>query len=249
MLIGLGLGHGTHLASCGERREDAVGIFRNGRRTGRVGGSGIRGEAGFSLLEVLIVVAIFGMISLVMTIAVSKTLKRQRLETAAHEIQSFVERAYTNSTTHGRSIFVQVQDPAADGSRWMRMYDDGTGAIPGDGYFDPANDPLIDSQIITSEIPVVTTATVTTWPKPAGQSYYLLQCNTLGQAMTAPLVGTSGIAQRLTGPVALALTHKEMLPDGLDPPKLKPIIRFDVTVNVLWRPNLIKWVNGKKVSS
>jgi len=197
------------------------------------------GERGFSLIEVLVVVAILGLISVIMTVAVSKTLKRQRLETAAHEIQSFVERAYVNSASFGQAVFVQVSDPAADGSRTMNMFVD---AAPGDGVYDSATDTRIGTQPITSDIQLVTGST--TWPKPTGQTYYLLECNTLGQAMTAPLKATPQVDYpvRLDAPVALALTHKEMASGNLT-----PNMRFDVMVNVLWRPNIVRYRNGTKV--
>ena len=212
-----------------------------------------RRDGGFSLIEILVVVAIMGMIAVIMTIAVSRTLKRQRLETAAHEVQSFVERAYVLTASQGTGVFLQLSDPpAADGSRTLTLYAD----TNGDQMFDKATDQVLETQVIPGDI-LVQTAT-TTWPhpnNPAGLTYYLLYCDWQGRSNSAsetytgaapipsawlpvPLTGPP-----LTAPVALSLTHKEMAAGVL-----KPNLRYDILVNVLWRPTIVKYMNGAKVS-
>ena len=200
----------------------------------RTSGIGGRGEGGFSLIEILVVVAILGLISVMMTIAVSKTLKRQRLETAAHEIQSFVTNAYSRTAATGRAVLLQVTAPASDGSRQINMFDD----TDNDLKFTSGNDARMAIQLVPGDILVSAPTDVTSWPSPSSDTF-LVACDVMGRTVNPTLTNPVPVA----GPVSLSMTHKEMGSGGT----LRPDIRYDITLNVLWQPAIVKYVNGSKV--
>jgi prepilin-type N-terminal cleavage/methylation domain-containing protein len=196
---------------------------------------GGRGERGFSLMEILVVVAILGLISVMMTIAVSNTLKRQRLETAAHEVQSFVTNAYSRTAATGRAVLLQVTAPAADGSRRINMFDD----TDNDLKFTSGTDEQMATQLVTGDILVSAPTDVTSWPSPSSNTF-LVACDVMGRTVNPTITNPVPV----TGPVSLSMTHKEMGSGGT----LRPNIRFDITLNVLWQPAIVKYVNGYRMN-
>lgn len=206
---------------------------------------GTRGAAGFTLIEVLVVVAILGMIALIMTISVSKTLKRQRLETAAHEVQSFLNKAYTSTTSTGRAAFVVVSAPATDGSRTMRLYDD-TG---NNGVLDTSSDVVLGTQLIPNDLVMAnppTSSAYRSWPATSTSNTFFIECDTMGRAVDPPNSSTNSSTTAgvpMTLPAVISLTHKEMGTGG----SLRPNIAFLINVNLLWQPTIQKWVNGARV--
>lgn len=83
-----------------------------------------RREKGFTLIEVLVVLAILGIIAVIATINVSSTLKKQRLEAAANQLQSFIESASVYAKERARGVFVWIhQGPApGGGGNWWYCY-------------------------------------------------------------------------------------------------------------------------------
>lgn len=82
-------------------------------------------EKGFTLIEVLVVLAILGVIAVIATINVSSTLKKQRLEAAANQLQSFIESASVYARERSRGVFVWIhrdQAPGGGGGQWWYCY-------------------------------------------------------------------------------------------------------------------------------
>lgn len=182
-------------------------------------------EKGFSLVEVLVVVAIMGMLAVILTVATSKTLKRQRLETAAQEFKGFVDRAYILTTQQGRGVFTEIGAVGANGSRVLRLVEDAdeNGAMDG-------SDPELARMTLTSDIVLSNSAdAATAWPAGVGGSLLLL-CDTMGRAVN-PATG-----QPRTAAARVRLTHKEMTGSGT----LRPILTYTVDVTPLWRPTVTK---------
>ena len=149
------------------------------------------GGRGFSLIEILVVVALLGMISVIMTIAVSKTLKRQRLETAAHEIQSFATRAYTNTASTGRAVFLRVSAPVADGSRTMVLCDDTNNNL----QFDSGTDLQLAMQLITGDLVVSAPPSgIASWPSPAS-NVFIVACDPLGRTVDPTLANPAPVTR------------------------------------------------------
>lgn len=184
-----------------------------------------KGERGFSLIEVLVVVAIMGMVAVILTVATSKALKRQRLETAAQEFKGFVDRAYILTAQQGRGVFTEIGPVQANGSRIVRLVEDTNenGAME-------TTDRELERMTLTSDIVLSNSATAATaWPAGAGGTLVLL-CDTLGRAVNP------GTGQPRTAAARVMLTHIEMTGSGT----LRPVLTFTVDVTPLWRPTVTK---------
>lgn len=204
------------------------------------------GSKGFSLIEMLVVVAIVGLLAVIMTIAVSKTLKRQRLETAAHEVQNFLNKAYTTTSSTSRSVFVFVAAPAADGSRTMTLYDD----TNNNGIFDSTSDAVLATQAITKDLVLSAppaSAAYRSWPATSTANTFIIECDTMGRPIDPPNSSTNSSTTTgiiMTLPAGVALTHVEMGTGGT----LRPTMSYVIFANLLWQPTIQKWVNGVRVS-
>ena len=201
---------------------------------------------GFSLIEILVVVAILGLISLIMTIAVSKSLKRQRLDTAAHEIQSFLNRAYTTTTSTGRATFIYIGLAAPDGSRTMRIYDD----TNNNGVFDSSADAVIATTLIPGDLVLAappTSAAFRSWPALSSTTgSFIIECDASGRAVDPPNSSTNGSATAgvfMALPAGVSITHSEMGTGGT----LRPNMSYLIFANLLWQPTVQKWINGSRV--
>jgi prepilin-type N-terminal cleavage/methylation domain-containing protein len=197
----------------------------------------VRGAAGFTLIEILVVVAIIGMISLIMTIAVSKSLKRQRLETAAQQLSSFFEGAYVKGQTAGATVFVTAVKNADNSCTFSVVADDGTGQLG----------KVLSTQLVPNDLAVSGISTVptafgsNTWPKLTNPPYaaasgnvWCLVCDSLGRTHL-PATSASSPPTQATAPQTLSITHQEMLSGTLG-----PRMRFDLVLGPIWHVNVTK---------
>ncbi len=177
---------------------------------------------GFTLLEVLVVVAILGLIATILTVAVSNAIKRQRLDTAAQQLRSFMDRAYVSTTQTGNGIFVQIGAERTDGSRLVRLIEDSNSNKTLD-----STDQVLATETITSDLVLSNSSTAATaWPVIGGSLVML--CDSMGRAIN-PNTGLQ-ISQDLT----ISLTHTDMTGSGT----LTPRLRYDIRLYPLWSPSL-----------
>ena len=194
-----------------------------------------RGSAGFSLIELLVVVFILGVLATIMTINVGATLKKQRLETAARQLDSFLKNAQAGAAERSRGSFVVIGTvPDAEQRRTVWLVSDTNQNDTLD--FNPANPmagpdmPVPGARMfLTPDIAVAPAPAIpggfNEWTVIAGN--YVLLCDPRGYPFR-PTVGAIAATQ-ITTVVRISLTHQEML-DGT----LHPRFRYDITVRPLW---------------
>ena len=191
------------------------------------------GSKGFSLIEILVVVAILGMIAVIATVAVSKVIKRERVSSDARQLQGFINNAFVQAQVRSRGVFVTGVRNAADGSHTFQLVEDTNGNSSLDG---PTTDLVIATQLVPSTTEVAGfpysgapsaygTFGTNTWPFTGSGSTLkvILMCDSMGRAINPTVPGQIG------QPVTLSLTHVEMLTGTLNPK-----IRFDLQVFPLW---------------
>jgi prepilin-type N-terminal cleavage/methylation domain-containing protein len=119
-------------------------------------------EKGFTLIEVLVVIAILGIIALIVTLNVSSAIKRQRLEAGASQLQSFIEGAAIYARERSSGVFVwlhQGNAPGGGGDQWWYCYliqDNGDDIlnyqINDPNAVPPGNGPDGDTYIISEKV-------------------------------------------------------------------------------------------------
>lgn len=171
-----------------------------------------RREAGFTLMELLIVVAILGMITLILTIAVSDTIKRQRVGEAAQEMRNTLQAVYTQVVTSQKPAFVRINMT----TRKLEVMGDAAGATILTYYSIPS-----DISLSTTDI----TQVQTNWP--LYNSMPTLECDTMGRA----LYYDSGSAKWLlpSSIFTFVVTHDEMVQGTMGHRVL-----YTISLNPLW---------------
>lgn len=196
--------------------------------------------AGFTLIEVLVVVAILGLISVIATIAVSHAIQRQRLGVAAQQLAGFIESAFAKAQTAGGGVIL-VGVPNSDGSCTFSLYSD----TNNNGVYDAGTDTLLSTQLLPDDTVVqgLTLGSFSTfgsalWPSTGSgaSKMLLLYCDSMGRTInpTSAAIATSpqspaGPNAQILAPMVLSLTHRFMLLG-----KLGPRARYDVQVYPIW---------------
>lgn len=199
-----------------------------------------RGPAGFTLLEVLIVVALLGLISIIATVSVSHAIQRQRLGVAAQQLAGFIENGFAKAQSAGGGVIL-TGVPNSDGSCTFSLYSD----TNNNGVFDSGTDKLLSTQLLPNDTVVqgLTLGTYSSfgsalWPYTGSGSsiVLLLYCDSMGRTLnpTTSTIATSpqspaGPNAQILAPMVLSLTHRFMLSG-----KLGPKVRYDVQVYPIW---------------
>ncbi len=181
------------------------------------------GESGFSLMELMIVVAILGLIAVIATMVVSQTIKRQRLAAAAGQLQAFMEKAYVLSIQDHSPVFVVLLPQASNGSRTVELVRDSN-----TDQALSAGDPVMDRLLLTNDILVSNV----TWPSTTwgGNTVNVLLCDMMGRTMD-PTVSPPKMAST----PLISLTRFDMTGSN---PSLSPAQRYDLSMDQLWHVSL-----------
>ncbi|MEJ2421071.1 MAG: prepilin-type N-terminal cleavage/methylation domain-containing protein [Acidobacteriota bacterium] len=176
-----------------------------GRRCGPVGGGRDRG---FTLIEMLIVLAIVGMIAVIGTIVISKALKRQRLQAAAEDIRGILQRVYTQTTATNQPAFVRIDI----NNRRIQIVGSTAGT------------PVLATYILPEDISLSTSSVSgvqCNWPVVNGMP--CLECSVRGLALN-PTTGAE-----LSQVETLNVTHADMVQGDLRPRKV-----YTISIYPIW---------------
>lgn len=174
-----------------------------------------KSDAGFTLIEMLVVVAIIGTITLIITLDAVKAVKRQRLEVAAQGIREALQAVYTRVLTTQKPVYVSIDSAnhlliistdLAGNNRLNLTY-----AIPSD--------------ISLSETSV--NGVEANWPVVNGRP--TLECDTMGRTIDCSNTNPTNWTQ-VTDLQTLVVTHSEMVQGTLH-----PRIEYVVTIYPLWK--------------
>lgn len=180
---------------------------------GNSSSTNLKSERGFTLIEMIITVAILGLLAMIGSLALNKILKRQRVDVAAQEIRSFLQGAQAQATRSRSTVFVRIE--LANGE--LRITADAAGATVLDRYRIPES---INFSTVT-----IGGLEGCTWPVVIGTAIPALGCTPTGIT-----VDPNNPSRQVVAVQTLVLTHTEMVEDALHPK-----IRYDIVVYPLWK--------------
>jgi len=180
-----------------------------------------RGEAGFTLLEMLIVVAILGLLAVFVTMIVAKTIQRQRVTAAAQEIRGDIQAVYTRVLNTQQPVYVRI--------------DRANSHI--DIMSDMVATTIYQQYAIPTDISLSTTSTLLTdapecnWPVVNG--FPMLECDSFGRTYVSNDNGVTWA--QANGNQTLSVTHVDMVLGTLHPK-----IQYVITIYPLWNSTAIQ---------
>ncbi|HUK13894.1 MAG TPA: prepilin-type N-terminal cleavage/methylation domain-containing protein [Thermoanaerobaculaceae bacterium] len=176
-------------------------------------------QRGFTLLEALVVVAIIGIAAALAVVQVNKAWQRSRLESAAGDIQSFLQSAYTYMVNSRAPVFV-VMTLSGSSPTTMAVWQnaDGSGVQYGSTY----------------TFPDFLSVTPSNWPNGTAASTKELECDGAGRTLDPSVSPPVMVVQ----PPTLAITHVDMVAGSL-----RPNTVYTLTLAGLWKPQLVKAVS------
>jgi len=184
----------------------------------------IRSQHGVTLIEMLIVLALLGIIVGIASFAINSTWQRYRLEAAAGDARSFVQQTFTAMTGAGAPVFLRLV-PGTPNRLEITSNADGTGVLRQLELPELINLSMTSTSEIDCDWPdvagAVPSATDTSTPR-------VLQLDLVGRTLDATGAQVAGVRH-------LIMTHDDMVTG-----KLEPRMRYDVRLYPLWYVNLLR---------
>ena len=206
-------------------------------------GHGPSRESGFSLVELLVVLAILGIMLTVAGIEVMRTLQKGRLSSTVQGLELTASRAYLEAQRRGATMFLRV-GPLAGGIMPVELWADNITNDPGNTHVgtlqttNPFADILVERVTIdTAQICFSTTNAgqieSSSWSENSTDATKprLLACDTFGRAMDATLAPPVQIAQTAT----LAITHAQMVSSRLLPKR-----NYQLRISPAWGVQIVE---------
>jgi type II secretory pathway pseudopilin PulG len=181
-------------------------------------------EAGVTLIEALVVLAIIALVTAIVMVPVNSYWQRSRLETTAGDIRNFLQQAYTEAVNQHTQITVTMHQVSGV---WELQ-------ITPAPLHAPATYAIPDFVSMTLN----PTAGAGGWP--SNGSTRELVCDTKGLTLcpsgaTGTAADTCDGVTQVRGVKTLSITHVSMV-DG----SLTPNTRYDVQVYPLWNVSVVK---------
>ena len=202
---------------------------------------------GFSLIELLVVVVIIGLTLTLGLSGIVSALKRQRLGTAASEVNNLVTKVYSTMQDENQQTFLVFGKYVAGTGTDVAVVVDRVENGVCDEAIDPNNDGLFDDAPtnlvpwryrIPADVALSNAAANgqtfnAPWRRPtSGPVSAVLLCDFMGRAMTPP-EAVGGARAVVNTPATVTLTHAEMISG-----KLTPAITYTVSIAPLFRSTL-----------
>jgi type II secretory pathway pseudopilin PulG len=197
-----------------------------------------RREAGVTLIEALVVLAILGLVTAIVAVPLNSYWQRSRLQSVAGDIRSFLQTAYTEATTQHSQITVTLQQNTTTGNWQLQL----SPVPPG---LTAAQQAIWLQQVGTYNIPDWVSladnpaAAAGGWPTadtshpPASGATSALICDTMSRTLCpvgfVSCDATATSPAQITNVRTLSMTHTSMA-DG----SLRPNTRFDIQVYPVW---------------
>jgi prepilin-type N-terminal cleavage/methylation domain-containing protein len=227
-------------------------------KTGRAPARRARTVAGFSLVELLVVIFILGVLFVVGGREISRAWKRQKLQSASTDLKVLMQRAVPEMQRRGLQTFVRIGPFVnSGGAQYLPIYliGDANGNAAIDAFANPptvaAPDLLIDeydiivvgktgvrgvtgvAQDFCLSVADPTQIQSTLWSDNSTNwaNARALMCDFQGRAIDV----TTG--RQLAGPATLVFTHVGVVNGSLDPPT-----RFILSINPVWSVRVQKQI-------
>lgn len=201
---------------------------------------------GFSLIEILVVLAITGIALMFGLSGLNSAFKRQKLNSAAEELKTLAGRALTEMQNRNASTFLvfgrYVTDIGTDVAvvvdvNGNGLLDEAIDPGPVDGLFDDAaRNVVIWRTRVPVEIALSNTALNaqtfnTQWLRPTtGPASAVLMCDFIGRAMIP-----GATPAMINGPATVQLSHRDMI-DG----SLTPLVTYTVSIGPLFKASIAR---------
>lgn len=214
---------------------------------------GRMGRRGFSIVELLIAIAVLGIMFAIGITTVGATIRRQRLNSAAEELKTLAGRALTTMQQENQMTFLVIGRYVAGVGTDAAVVIDANGNNVCDEAIDPNNDGLlrddaprnlvpwrmrIPADVALSNVALNGQVFNTQWARPAsGTISAVIQCDFMGRtlipATTAPTPPATAISALATGPATVQLSHEDMISGALT-----PLVTYTVSVTPLFKASI-----------
>lgn len=209
---------------------------------------------GFTLVEMLVVLAVVGLLIGIGGIEAARAIKRAAPAAAAQGLQIFAKRAFSESQRRGVATFLRIAPVTGTDPKFIaiQLWADGnptaSPAEPPDGALDITKDTLVDSyriQFTEADGTDVQRLALSTGAKnqvesanwsfngTAAGTERILECDNFGRAMDISLAPPS----QIVGAATLAVTHADMVAGELRPRK-----NFQLRISPAWNVQVVESV-------